>query len=77
MKRKPGGDNREMILCGFNKYIKVQDKNENERRNREVLILVKDAEMEGRVVEEAIVVGIGGGTRRFCRSIIKEGPTGD
>lgn len=54
-----------MILRGLDENVKVEDEHERERRDREVLVLVEDTEMEKRVVEEAIVAGFGRGTRRF------------
>lgn len=67
MEGELGSDNGEMILSGFDEDVEVQEEEESEKRDGERWVLVKEAEMEIQVVNEAIGAEFDGGTRRGRR----------
>lgn len=82
MKGKLGSDNGEVILSSFDEDVEVEEKKENEKRDRERWVLIKEAEMEIQVVNEAIGVRFNRGTRWDRRDTgieiagSNEGPSG-
>lgn len=63
MKCELGSDNGEVILSGFDENVEVEEKKKSEERDRERRVLIKEAEMEIHVVNEAIRARFKRGTR--------------
>ena len=71
-------DDREAILGSLDKDVEEEEENEGEERDGDEMGLVESAEMEGKVVEEAIGGGFKtGGARSGGGGGVEERPFGD
>ena len=71
-------DDREAILGSLDKDVEEEEENEGEERDGDEMGLVESAEMEGKVVEEAIGGGLKtGGARSGGGGGVEERPFGD
>lgn len=57
-------DDREAILGRLDKDVEEEEENEDEERDRDEMGLTESAEMEGKVIEEAIEGGLTDGGAR-------------